>query len=156
MAFLDDDPCFDPETVAERGPSVTRFVEIDDHGDALLFDSQRRHPHDPRGLHPAHGRAALDSARAAIERFFRTIAAQLPPPPPFAEPPLLWGTPEHVESLFAGTGLDLEFARDAVDFRFESAPEAARYYEAKFGPVIAALSRSSFPARRSCPRPPPG
>ncbi|HXV57962.1 MAG TPA: class I SAM-dependent methyltransferase [Gaiellaceae bacterium] len=73
-----------------------------------------------------------------VGEFFRTIAAQLPPPPPFAEPPLLWGTPEHVKSLFAGTGLDLEFARDAVDFRFESAPEAARYYEAKFGPVIAA------------------
>jgi SAM-dependent methyltransferase len=73
-----------------------------------------------------------------VGEFFRTIAAQLPPPPPFAEPPLLWGTPEHVESLFAGTGLDLAFARDAVDFRFESAAEAARYYETKFGPVIAA------------------
>jgi SAM-dependent methyltransferase len=70
--------------------------------------------------------------------FFRSLGAHLPPPPPFAEPPVLWGDPDHVEALFDGSGLELEFERDEVDFRFESPAQAVEYYEENFGPVIKA------------------
>lgn len=70
--------------------------------------------------------------------FFRLLGAHLPPPPPFASPPVLWGDADYARSLFGNTGVELEFERDAVDFRFASAAEAVEHYEANFGPVIMA------------------
>jgi len=70
--------------------------------------------------------------------FFRALGAHLPPPPPFAAPPVLWGDPEHARGLFADTGIELEFERDQVDFRFDSVPQAVECYEDNFGPVIKA------------------
>jgi SAM-dependent methyltransferase len=74
----------------------------------------------------------------SIGDFFRVIGAHMPPPPPFAALPLLWGDVEHVLSLFADSGLELEFERDAVEFRFDSVSGAVSYYETHFGPVIKA------------------
>ena len=68
--------------------------------------------------------------------FFRSLGAHLPPPPDFAAPPVLWGDPDHVRGLFAGIGVELDFERDQVDFRFDSAEHAVGYYEVNFGPVI--------------------
>ena len=70
--------------------------------------------------------------------FFRSLGAHLPPPPPFAAPPVLWGDPDHVRSLLGGAGLELEFERDQVEFRFDSARQAVECYETNFGPVIKA------------------
>jgi SAM-dependent methyltransferase len=69
--------------------------------------------------------------------FFRTLGGHLPPLPPFARPPVLWGDPDYVRSLFDETSVELEFERDAVEFRFDSAAEAVADYETNFGPVIA-------------------
>ena len=44
---------------------------------------------------------------------FRTMARHLPPPPPTAEPPLLWGTEEHVRELF-DERLELQFTRHRI------------------------------------------
>ena len=74
--------------------------------------------------------------RGWVGDFFRVLGAHLPPPPPFASPPVLWGDPDYVRSLFADSGVELEFERDAVDFRFDSARDAVEHYEANFGPVI--------------------
>jgi ubiquinone/menaquinone biosynthesis C-methylase UbiE len=41
---------------------------------------------------------------------FRAMGPHLPPPPPVAEPPLLWGTEAHVLELFADS-MELEFDR---------------------------------------------
>lgn len=70
--------------------------------------------------------------------FFRTIASHLPPPPEGFQPPPLWGTEAHVRELFEGSGVDLEFEQAAVRFSFESLEEAIRFYEDRFGPVMAA------------------
>ncbi len=43
----------------------------------------------------------------------RTMAHHLPPPPPIAEPPLLWGTEEHVRELF-DERLELQFTRHRI------------------------------------------
>lgn len=70
-------------------------------------------------------------------RMFRALGSFAPPPPPFAEPPLTWGTEAHVRELFAGTGVHLEFERDTVlDEAFPSAEEAFEFGARSFGPVI--------------------
>jgi SAM-dependent methyltransferase len=71
--------------------------------------------------------------------FFRTIGAYLPPPPPFAEPPLAWGDEDHVRELFAGTGVELEFAREQAEPpQFDSADDEIEFTTSKFGPLIMA------------------
>jgi hypothetical protein len=71
--------------------------------------------------------------------FFRTVGAYLPPPSPLAEPPALWGTEAHVEKLFEGTGIELEFERDVVaPERFESTDAAIEFSVTKFGPMMMA------------------
>lgn len=71
-----------------------------------------------------------------IGQFFRTMSAFGPPPPPEFQPPPLWGTRDHVESLFAGTGVDLRFEEAAVDFHFDSIDAVVEEYTSKFGPVV--------------------
>jgi SAM-dependent methyltransferase len=71
--------------------------------------------------------------------FFRTIGAYLPPPPPFAEPPLAWGDEDHVRELFAGTGVELAFAREQAQApEFDSVDEEIEFTTSKFGPLIMA------------------
>jgi SAM-dependent methyltransferase len=74
----------------------------------------------------------------AIGDFFRTVALHVPPPPPFASPPLLWGTEAHMERLFAGTGVTFAYDRDIVDFHFDSIPATVETYEQQFGPIMMA------------------
>lgn len=92
-----------------------------------------------RVLRPG-GRLGLASwtPEGFVGDFFRALGAHLPPPPPFAAPSILWGDPGHVRTLFAGQGVELEFERDHVEFRFDSVAEAVESYETKFGPVIKA------------------
>jgi ubiquinone/menaquinone biosynthesis C-methylase UbiE len=71
-----------------------------------------------------------------IGDFFRSLSALAPPPPPDFQPPVLWGTREHVESLFANTGVDPRFEEAAVDFRFDSLDAAVDEYWRDFGPVV--------------------
>ena len=74
----------------------------------------------------------------AIGDFVRTVGDHVPAPPPFASPPLLWGTEAHVERLFDGTGVEFTFDRDVVDFRFDSVAATVHIYETQFGPIMAA------------------
>ena len=103
---------------------------------------------------PDHRRAAEEAARVlepggrlvlcnwtpegATGQFFALMASFMPPPPEGFQPPVLWGTEEHVSSLFEGTGLDLSFERENVDFAFESLDDVVEMFETKFGPVIMA------------------
>jgi SAM-dependent methyltransferase len=71
-----------------------------------------------------------------VGEFFKTVAAHAPPLPPPGIPPVLWGTEDHVRELFDGTGIELEFDREEVDFRFESVDHAVETYATKFGPIV--------------------
>jgi hypothetical protein len=74
----------------------------------------------------------------AVGQLFRALGSYLPPPPPFAQPPLLWGTEPYVRQLFAGTGLVLEVDRDlARGEPFADGTEAFEWSETRFGPSIA-------------------
>jgi SAM-dependent methyltransferase len=76
-----------------------------------------------------------------IGAFFATVGAHLPPPPDFTMSPVLWGDEDHVRALFAGTGVELSFARAFVDFRFDAVDEAVAFYEEKFGPLVKARAQ---------------
>jgi hypothetical protein len=60
-----------------------------------------------------------------------------PPAPPFVQPPLLWGTENHVRHIFAGTGVTLEFARESVPPPpFDTPGEAVDWNAERFGPLL--------------------
>jgi SAM-dependent methyltransferase len=73
-----------------------------------------------------------------IGDFFGAVGAHLPPPPSFASPPIMWGNPDHVRSVFADTGLELAFELASVEFQFGSVHEAVDFYETNFGPLVKA------------------
>jgi SAM-dependent methyltransferase len=82
-----------------------------------------------------------------LGELFRTLGAYMPPPPPIAQPPLLWGTEDHVRELFAGTGVELELTRETVQFpRFDSVDEEMEFATTKFGPLI--VARRMLPPER--------
>ena len=70
--------------------------------------------------------------------FFGITGKYLPPAPSFASSPALWGSEEHVRGLFADTGIELEFARESVVWRFDSVPEAVETFTATLGPLVKA------------------
>jgi hypothetical protein len=81
-----------------------------------------------------------------IGMFFKTVAKHVPPPPG-GEPPLLWGTEEHCREIFAGTGVELTFDRETVEFRFPSAEAAVELYTTKFGPTVMVTERLTAEGR---------
>jgi SAM-dependent methyltransferase len=74
-----------------------------------------------------------------IGKLFRMLGGHLPPPPAIAEPPLLWGTEEHVRALFEGAGVELQFERGfAEPAEFDSVEEEVAFSVANFGPLVMA------------------
>lgn len=79
--------------------------------------------------------------------FFGTLAPYLPPPPPGALPPLLWGSEDHVRGLFRDGVDSIETSRRTF---VEHAPSPAAYLElfkTTFGPVVAAYALADDRAR---------
>jgi SAM-dependent methyltransferase len=76
-----------------------------------------------------------------IGDLFKILGRYLPAPPDYASPPPLWGSEEHVRSLFAGTGVELEFSRGYNPFRFDSADGFVSFFETHYGPTLKARER---------------
>ncbi len=70
-------------------------------------------------------------------RMFKTVGAYMPPPPPDLQPPLLWGTEEHVSELFPEDA-DVEFERCVVRFEHDSPESFLDYNERNLGPSVMA------------------
>jgi ubiquinone/menaquinone biosynthesis C-methylase UbiE len=92
-----------------------------------------------RVLRPG-GRLAVSAwtPDGAMGEFFRTLGGHLPPPPDFVQPPLLWGSEDHVSDLFADTGVEVEFAREFVEFPRMPVDQEIEFATSKFGPLILA------------------
>jgi ubiquinone/menaquinone biosynthesis C-methylase UbiE len=67
----------------------------------------------------------------SIGRMFQTIA-ELVPPPPGAQPPLLWGTEEHVSVLLGKA----DFERHEIEWADESVESYSRFMLESFGPLL--------------------
>jgi SAM-dependent methyltransferase len=102
---------------------------------------------------PRHQQAASELARVArpgatiavtawtpvglIGATFKIISSFLPPPPEL-EPPVSWGTEDHVRALFEQSGADLSFESRSVDFTHDSPESWLDYDERILGPAIMA------------------
>jgi SAM-dependent methyltransferase len=71
-------------------------------------------------------------------QLFRTIGAHMPPPPPELEPPVSWGSEEHVGELFADPGLTVTFERLTLPVAWESTEGWVDHCEVNLGPTVLA------------------
>jgi SAM-dependent methyltransferase len=76
-----------------------------------------------------------------IGQLFRILGRHLPAAPGYASPPPLWGCPDHVRSLFVGSGITWRFHRGRTPWRFTSAEEWTACMEATFAPLVKARER---------------
>jgi len=73
--------------------------------------------------------------------FFAIFAPHLPPPPPGALPPLMWGSEGHVRELLGDRVASLEMTRRHYVERSPGGPaDYCEFFKATFGPVIAAYA----------------
>jgi SAM-dependent methyltransferase len=76
-----------------------------------------------------------------IGELFTIMSGYLPSPPDYASSPPLWGSEAHVESLFAGVKMELEFTYGSNPWRFASAEEWVAFLETNYGPTLKARER---------------
>jgi SAM-dependent methyltransferase len=114
-------------------------VVISVFGSMFAPDQKKAASEIARVLRPS-GRMAICSwtPDGGIGRFFKLMADNLPPPPEGFQPPVLWGTEDHVRDLFEGTGVELSFEEAAVEFEGDSPEEFLAEYERKLPPMVAA------------------
>jgi ubiquinone/menaquinone biosynthesis C-methylase UbiE len=85
-----------------------------------------------------------------IGQLFRTMGPFAPPPPPGAQPPPLWGSPEHVTELFGDRVTGLETQRRTVEFDHCSDPlEFREYWKRNYGPTIAVYKANAADPERT-------
>jgi SAM-dependent methyltransferase len=102
-----------------------------------------------RVLRPG-GRMALCnwSEDSAVTHILRTTASYLPTPPAFVDPPWLWGSEQHVRTLFAGTGIEHTFDRGVAESPpFDSADDDLEYHAMRFGPLMTARAAAEADGR---------
>ncbi|MFB4305994.1 class I SAM-dependent methyltransferase [Actinomadura sp. GTD37] len=77
-----------------------------------------------------------------IGQMFATMKPYAPPPPQGAQPPPLWGRPEHVERLLGDRVTDVSFEKKTVRVdRFGKPEEFRDYFKSRYGPTIAVYRR---------------
>ena len=76
-----------------------------------------------------------------VGELFRVLGRYMPPAPEYASPPPLWGDEDHVRELFAGSAVELEFARGHNPWRFDSAEQYVAFMETNYGPLVKARER---------------
>ena len=74
----------------------------------------------------------------AVGATFAAIGPYMPPPPDFAEPPILWGTEAHVHEMFDAVATGYSFERHSATIEWESADGFADYFMNRFGPMVSA------------------
>jgi SAM-dependent methyltransferase len=80
-----------------------------------------------------------------VGTMFRMIGRYMPPPPPGASPPHLWGDPTWVRERLGDLVIDLHFDRDVIHFQILSVQHQRLFLEANVGPVaklVAGLERT--------------
>jgi len=73
-----------------------------------------------------------------VGRLFAVSSSHMPAPPEGFQPPVLWGTEEHVRELFAGTAAELAFELRTVTFAHESLAGWIERDERILGPSLMA------------------
>jgi ubiquinone/menaquinone biosynthesis C-methylase UbiE len=69
--------------------------------------------------------------------FFAVFAPYMPPPPPGALPPVMWGSEQHVKDLFGDRVGSLEMTRQEYVESAASPREYCEFFKETFGPAVA-------------------
>jgi ubiquinone/menaquinone biosynthesis C-methylase UbiE len=86
-----------------------------------------------------------------IGDMFRVVASHVPPPPGL-DSPLMWGTPEHVDALFAEAAADIRSEVRTCTFRFGSPEEFVTFFRRWYGPTLKAFEALDEAGRDSLAR----
>jgi SAM-dependent methyltransferase len=78
------------------------------------------------------------TSEGAVGAMLRAMTGHLPPPPDFADPPILWGNEAHVRELLEPHGLRPEFSREVVRIESASVEDYVALNERCFGPLVTA------------------
>jgi SAM-dependent methyltransferase len=73
-----------------------------------------------------------------VGSMFRASSSYMPPPPEGFVPPVMWGSEQHVRSLFEGTGAELSFELRSVFFEGDSVEAWVAQDETILGPSVLA------------------
>ena len=73
-----------------------------------------------------------------VGRMFRASAPYMPPPPEGFVPPVMWGSEDHVRTLFESSGAELSFELRSVLFEGESVEAWVAQDETILGPSVLA------------------
>jgi ubiquinone/menaquinone biosynthesis C-methylase UbiE len=82
-----------------------------------------------------------------IGAMFQIMGRYMPPPPPFASAPPLWGDERHVRDLFARHDVALSFRRATNLFAFENVESYQTFFEERYGPTIKAQEKLASEGR---------
>ena len=73
-----------------------------------------------------------------VGEVFKASAAFMPPLPPGASPPILWGTEDYVRERFKSRANGFEFERRSNWIDWESLESFAEFFMTRFGPMVTA------------------
>jgi SAM-dependent methyltransferase len=96
------------------------------------------------------GRIALLSwtPEGMLGALFATMKPFAPPPPPGAQPPVLWGNEEHLRSLFGGRVQFHTMRREVLEITaFEHARDYGTHFTTYYGPTIAVRANAEREGR---------
>lgn len=72
-----------------------------------------------------------------LGKMFAAMKPFGPPPPPGAQPPVLWGSEEHVRELFGDRITDIQARKQTVKISsFRKPEDFVRYFKSHYGPTI--------------------
>ncbi|VVN90936.1 class I SAM-dependent methyltransferase [Pseudomonas fluorescens] len=74
-----------------------------------------------------------------VGQIFKTLGRHLPPPAG-AQPPSLWGTEAHLQTLFADSAANIAVTRRLFNFRYRSAAHFIEVFRTWYGPVHKAFA----------------
>jgi ubiquinone/menaquinone biosynthesis C-methylase UbiE len=82
-----------------------------------------------------------------VGAFFRTLLPFMAPPPDGSQPPVLWGSEDHVRRLFGDRVSDLTAQRRTNVFEHDGTPQdVLGFYRERFGPTITMFRDQDDPA----------
>jgi len=96
------------------------------------------------------GRIALLSwtPSGMLGALFATMKPFAPPPPPGAQPPVLWGDEEHLRVLFGGRVVFHTMLRDVLEITaFKRARDYGTHFTSYYGPTIAVRANAEREGR---------